>query len=115
MLQLCDLTTSSDFLSCLTTKVIDGIRRELRLPAAALQIPIGAEEGFEGVVDIIDRVAYKFEGHKGTTVTSIAVPEDLEDLMEEKRAELVDRLSDCDGLLTDYLYHIDLVGLAAYC
>lgn len=77
-------------------KVIDSIRRELRLPAAAIQIPIGAEDEFEGVVDIIDKVAYRFGGHKGITVTSHEVPSHVVDLMEEKRKELIEQLSNVD-------------------
>jgi elongation factor G len=78
-------------------KVIESIRRELRLPVAAIQIPIGAEENFEGVVDIIDRTAYRFGGHKGIEVIKCEVPADLIDMMEEKRGELVEQLSNVDG------------------
>jgi elongation factor G len=80
-------------------KVIQSIRKELRLPAAAIQIPIGAEELFEGVIDVIDRKAYKFGGHKGIEVLTVDVPEHLEDLLDEKRRELIEQLSDVDDEL----------------
>jgi elongation factor G len=76
---------------------VDSIKKELRLPAAALQIPIGIEESFEGVVDIIERVAIAYGGAKGTSVSTYAVPEELVAACEDKRRELVERLSDIDG------------------
>ena len=46
-------------------RIITDIRKKLRLNAAAVQIPIGAESDFDGVVDIIRKVAYYHEGVKG--------------------------------------------------
>lgn len=77
-------------------KVINGIRSELRLPAAAVQIPIGLEGDFDGVVDLIERVAYSFEGVKGIEVKKFEVPENLLQQCEEKRTELIERLAEVD-------------------
>lgn len=77
-------------------KVIDAIRKELRLPAAAMQVPIGLEGEFEGVIDIIDRKAYSFVGFKGSDVQTIPVPEVYMDKVEEKRAELIEKLAEID-------------------
>ena len=77
-------------------KVIDDVRRQLKLNAAATQIPIGLEGEHTGVVDLIRRKAYLFHGEKGETVVEDDVPESMVDLMEEKRLELIERLADAD-------------------
>jgi elongation factor G len=46
-------------------KAVEQINKKLKLPAAALQIPIGVEDDFKGVVDLIRMKAIYFEGHKG--------------------------------------------------
>ena len=77
-------------------KVIDGIRNELRLPAAAVQIPMGLEGEFEGVIDVVDRVGYNFEGVKGNNVVKIPIPEEFVEKTEQIRTELVERLAEID-------------------
>jgi elongation factor G len=46
-------------------RIIDQIRQKLKLSAAALQIPIGAEDQFQGVVDLVKWKAYYNEGERG--------------------------------------------------
>lgn len=82
-------------------KAINGIRKELGLPAAAVQIPIGLEGNHEGVIDIINREAVYFLGVKGTEMKREAVPEHLEEECEEKRTELVEKLAECDDEIAD--------------
>ena len=78
-------------------KCIQGLRSELRLPAAAVQIPIGLEGFHEGVIDLLSREAIYFRGDKGTEIIrEAAIPDDLQDLVEEKRRELVERLAEVD-------------------
>jgi len=54
------------------------------------------EDGHVGVVDLLLRKSYVFEGAKGEDVVEGAVPANVADLVEEKRAELVERLADVD-------------------
>jgi elongation factor G len=77
-------------------KVIAAIRKDLRLPAAAVQIPMGLEEHHEGVIDLIERQAIYFTGEKGVDMTREAVPEEYKDETETKRAQLVEALCDID-------------------
>lgn len=62
--------------------------------AACPQVPIGLEEFHEGVVDIVSRRALRFEGAKGLEMQEGPVPDDLKDEMEQRRAELVERVSE---------------------
>ncbi len=83
--------TGADFdMSCQT--IID----RLGAKSAPIQLPIGAEQSFEGIVDIIERKAYDFEGELGVNVVEIPVPEYLVDKMEEKRIALCEALADFD-------------------
>ena len=75
---------------------MDGLRNQLKLPAAAVQIPIGVESAHEGLVDIITREAVYFEGEKGIKITRGPVPPGLEKECETKRKELIERLAEVD-------------------
>jgi elongation factor G len=77
-------------------KAVDGINQKLKIPAAAIQIPIGAEDEFKGVVDLIDLKAIYCEGDKGLIVRHAEVPADLKEFAEEKRALLIETLADVD-------------------
>lgn len=82
-------------------KVIEGIRTQLRLSAAAVQIPIGAEENFEGVVCLLTKKAARFTGDKGSIIEYSDIPETLTDLYEEKRKELIERLAELDDEIAE--------------
>ncbi|MCD5382572.1 elongation factor G [Candidatus Gracilibacteria bacterium] len=72
------------------------IHERLSKSAYAIQLPIGAESDLSGVIDIIERKAYKFEGNMGSEVVEIDVPADLVDEMEEYRNTLMEGLSEED-------------------
>ncbi len=78
--------------------------------AVPLQIPIGVEDSFEGVVDLVSREALRFdEGSFGKDIVRGPVPENLRDEVEEARAFLVERAAEQDEALTDkYLNGGDL-------
>jgi elongation factor G len=78
-------------------KVIGDLRDQLKLNAAAVQIPIGLEGEHVGVVDLIDMKAITFDGDRGENViTTSDIPADLMDLVEEKKTELIENLADAD-------------------
>lgn len=83
-------------------RAIEQINTKLKTPAAAIQVPIGSESELKGAVNIIDRVCLYNEGVKGTTVRiDPNIPEDLVDLVEEKRALLIETLADVDDTMAD--------------
>ncbi|CAH6718469.1 elongation factor G, mitochondrial [[Candida] jaroonii] len=82
-------------------KAIEQINAKLKTPAAAIQVPIGAEADLKGVVNIIDRVAIYNEGSQGETLRYAEVPEELKDLVEEKRSTLIETLADVDEEIAD--------------
>lgn len=77
-------------------KVINDLRNQLKLNAAAVQIPIGLEDKHAGVVDLLDMVAITFDGERGETVVVGEIPADMMDQVEEKRNEMIEKLADVD-------------------
>ncbi|KAJ3269057.1 Elongation factor G-2, mitochondrial [Terramyces sp. JEL0728] len=77
-------------------KVIDQLRAKLFLNAAAVQVPIGAENELQGVVDIIRMKAYYNEGEKGENIVVRDIPKEMEDFVQEKRSELIEHLANVD-------------------
>ena len=77
-------------------KVIGDLRHQLKLNASAVQIPIGLEDKHEGVADLIEQKTYVFDGEKGENVIEGEIPSDLQELVDEKRAELIECLADVD-------------------
>ncbi|TYZ66071.1 hypothetical protein PybrP1_011276 [[Pythium] brassicae (nom. inval.)] len=78
-------------------RVIRDLRKQLKLNAHALQVPIGAENDLEGAVDLISMTALRNEGENGEVIAeSDDIPAATRALAEEKRQELVEALADVD-------------------
>ncbi|XP_039853678.1 elongation factor G, mitochondrial-like isoform X3 [Panicum virgatum] len=82
-------------------KVLNQARSKLRHYNAAVQVPIGLEEEFEGLVDLVEMKAYKFEGSSGQNVTAYDVPSNMADLVNEKRREVIEVVSEVDDQLAE--------------
>lgn len=83
-------------------KAVEQINQKLRIPAAAIQVPIGREDHFQGVVDLIGMKAIYNEGPKGeTVVVKDEIPADLVDLVKEKRQKLIETLADVDDEIAE--------------
>lgn len=80
------------------------ILERLNKRAVRMQLPIGAEDQFEGVVDLIRMKAYRFEGKMGESVVEGDIPEDLKADAEKYRAELIEKAAEFDdAIMVDYL------------
>ncbi|RAW42156.1 Elongation factor [Phytophthora cactorum] len=78
-------------------KVIGDLRSQLKLNAWALQVPIGAENDLEGVVDLLTMKALRNKGESGEVIEeSDDIPAETRTLAEEKRLELIEALADVD-------------------
>ncbi|KAL0093635.1 translation elongation factor G [Phycomyces blakesleeanus] len=82
-------------------RIIDQMRQKLKLTAAAVQIPIGTEDQFRGVVDLIQWKALYNEGDNGENLVSKDIPADLIELATEKRHELIEQLANVDDNIAD--------------
>ena len=83
-------------------KAVDEIREKLGANPVPLQIPIGAEEDFTGVVDLITNKAIVWnEDDKGMTYKEIEIPADLVDTVEEWRQKLIESVAEYDDHLLE--------------
>jgi elongation factor G len=79
----------------------DALIEKLGHNAVLMQMPIGAEDEFCGVVDLITRKAYYFDGDNGEKVRIEACPTDLVDQMEELRAMMLDKVAEYDDAVME--------------
>ncbi len=79
----------------------ESIKERLTPNAVAIQMPIGLEANFEGVIDLIEMIAYSSEGEHGEKLIEIEIPANLKDEAEKRRAELVEKISEQDEALTE--------------
>ncbi|GKU76716.1 elongation factor G [Paenibacillus sp. L3-i20] len=85
----------ADFLN-----VIKDMRERLQANAVAIQIPIGAESDFVGVIDIVERKAYKYKDDTGKDPIEVDIPAEYADQLEELRTELIEKVAELDEELT---------------
>ena len=90
----------ADFLN-----VVKEIEEKLNAKPVPLQIPIGAEENFKGVVDLISKEAIVWnESDLGMTYEVIDIPEDLKDTVDEWRQNLVESVAEYDDNLLEKFF-----------
>ena len=96
---------------------LESIKNRLGINAKPIEWPIGAEDDFNGVIDLLTMKAYHFDGKPEEIATEIEIPEDLKDLAAQKREELIEAVAEYDDeLMEKYLegeeISIDLIKKA---
>ncbi|NBH33576.1 elongation factor G [Clostridiaceae bacterium] len=79
---------------------VDQIRDRLGKNAICLQLPIGKEDEFKGIIDLFEMKAYIYNDDKGEDIAIVDVPEDMKDEAELYRSELVEKVCELDDDLT---------------
>jgi len=82
-------------------RTIDMIRDRLGANPVATQLPIGREDLFQGMVDLITQTAWNFAEDLGTHPTQVPIPDDLRDQVAEAREALVEKIAETDDVLTE--------------
>ncbi|KAI1921140.1 Elongation factor G, mitochondrial [Ophidiomyces ophidiicola] len=83
-------------------KAIDQINQKLKMHAAAVQVPIGLEDDFKGVIDIIRMKAIYCEGPRGETVVEKdGIPAEVRSVAEKRRKMLIETLADVDDEMAE--------------
>ena len=82
-------------------KVYDQLRDRLKANAVAIQVPIGAESDFHGIIDLVRMRAILYTNDLGTDIQDVEIPEDLQDLAEEWRVKLVEAVAETEDALTE--------------
>jgi len=83
---------------------VDQIRTRLGKNPICLQIPIGKESDFVGLIDLFDMKAYYYEDKEGKNVKIVDIPDDMKDEADEWHEKLVEQICDLDeDLMMQYL------------
>jgi len=83
---------------------VDQIRTRLGKNAIILQIPIGKEDEFKGIIDLFEMEAYIYNDDKGDDISIIPIPDDMKDQAEEYHTELIEKICELDDdLMMQYL------------
>jgi len=97
----------ADFIS-----VIDQMRNKLGANPVALQMPIGSEDQFEGIIDLLEMKAVYWTSDDGTSYQSVPIPNELKADAEEMRSQLLEKIAEVDEqFLEAYLDNNDLSEL----
>ena len=91
--------TGADFYN-----VVSQISERLHAKPVVMELPIGQEDSFIGVVDLITKKAYKLEDEKGTDFDEIEIPADMADQVEEYHNKLVEAAAEEDEALMEKFF-----------
>ncbi|MCM3130831.1 elongation factor G [Paenibacillus provencensis] len=80
--------------------VVKDMRERLQANAVAIQLPIGAENDFIGIIDIVEQKAYMYKDDLGKDIEETAIPAEYADQVEELRMELIEKVAELDEDLT---------------
>ncbi len=83
---------------------VDQIKNRLKKNAICLQLPIGKEDEFKGIIDLFEMKSYIYNDEKGDNITVGPIPADMEEDAELYRTELVEKICELDDdLMMQYL------------
>jgi len=99
----------ADFYRCL-----DMLRSRLGAHPVAIQLPLGREDQFRGIVDLIEQVAYIWDEDDetlGKDFKKIAIPADMAEQVKEYREKMIEGLAEVDDHLMEKYVHGDTIGV----
>ncbi len=82
-------------------RVIDMMKERLHANAVPIQLPIGKEETFKGIIDLVLMRAYIYTNDLGTDILEEDIPDDMKELAEKYRTELIEHVAETDEALLD--------------
>jgi len=94
----------ADFFNCIRM-----MKDRLRANAVPIQLPIGSEDNFRGIIDLVKMRAYIFKDQLGTEIEEAPIPDDMIDIANEYRTNLIEAVAEQDEDLTEkYLEGMEL-------
>jgi elongation factor G len=98
-------------------RALESLKEAFGAHVVATEIPIGSEHDINGVIDLVDMTAFRYEGHGRDNCTEIDIPADLQQVAEEYREKMMDEICEVsDSLMERYLdgeqiAHDEIVGV----
>ncbi len=93
-----------DILGANFYRVIDMMKERLKCNAVPIQLPIGAESDFKGIIDLVEMKAYYYNDDKGIDITITDIPADMADKAQEYRNALVECVAEQDDALLEKFF-----------
>ena len=85
-------------------RVVEMMKERLKCNAVPIQLPIGVESDFRGIIDLVIMKAYFYNDDKGIDVTVTDIPEDMMELAQKYRDELVEHVAEQDDALLEKFF-----------
>ncbi|XVG95615.1 elongation factor G [Eubacteriales bacterium KG125] len=85
-----------DILGANFFRVVDMVKDRLKANAVPIQLPIGVEDSFVGIIDLVEMKAEIYKDDLGKDFAMEEIPEDMQDLAQEWREKLVESVAECD-------------------
>ena len=83
---------------------VDQMKERLGANVAVLQLPIGKEDDFKGIIDLFEMEAYIYNDEKGEDISIVEIPEDMKEEAELYHTELIEKICELDDdLMMEYL------------
>ncbi len=93
-----------DILGANFYRVVDMMKERLKCNAVPIQLPIGAESDFVGIIDLVTMQAYYYNDDKGMDVTVTDIPADMADKAQEYRDQLIECVAEQDDALLEKFF-----------
>ncbi len=82
-------------------KVYGQIRDRVRANAVPVQLPIGSEIDFKGIIDLVRMKAFIYNNDQGTDISETEIPADMQELVQEYRTKLIESVAETNDALTE--------------
>jgi elongation factor G len=90
---------------------LKSIYERLTPNAVPLQLPIGLENNFSGIIDLLENKAFEFHGDHGERVVEVPIPEEMKSVVEEKRHQAIEKIVDTDDELMEMYLNNQEIGV----
>ena len=85
-------------------RVIDMMKERLKCNAVPIQLPIGAESDFKGIIDLVIMKAYYYNDDKGIDITVTDIPDDMKEIAQKYHDELIEHVAEQDDALLEKFF-----------
>ncbi len=85
-------------------RVVEMMKERLKCNAVPIQLPIGAESDFKGIIDLVIMKAYYYNDDKGIDITVTDIPDDMKELAQKYHDELIEHVAEQDDALLEKFF-----------
>ena len=93
-----------DILGANFYRVVDMMKERLKCNAVPIQLPIGAESDFVGIIDLVIMKAYYYNDDKGIDITVTDIPDDMKEIAQKYHDELIESVAEQDDALLEKFF-----------